>query len=141
MFWLALTTLLIVVTAMGALVRGNRSIGFLRDIAPALPARPPRVSVVIAARDEARGIDAALGALLAQDYPDYELIVVDDRSSDATPAILARTAARDARLTVVRIDELPAGWLGKNYWNSIIAPRAKVRVKGNFSEQRNFCSQ
>ena len=115
MFWLALTTLLIVVTAMGALVRGNRSIGFLRDIAPALPARPPRVSVVIAARDEARGIEAALGALLAQDYPDYELIVVDDRSSDATPAILARTAARDARLTVVRIDELPAGWLGKNY--------------------------
>ena len=115
MFWLALTTLVIVVLATGALVRGNRSIRFLRDIPPALPARPPRVSVVIAARDEARGIEAALDSLLAQDYPDYEVIVVDDRSGDATPAILARMAARSARLTVLRIDELPAGWLGKNY--------------------------
>ena len=115
MFWLALTTFAIVVLAMGVLVRGNRSIRFLRDIPPALPARPPRVSVVIAARDEARGIAAALASLLAQDYPDYEVIVVDDRSADATPAILAGVAARDARLTVLRIDELPAGWLGKNH--------------------------
>jgi hypothetical protein len=115
MFWLALITLVIVVLAMGALVRGNRSIRFLRDIPPALPARPPRVSVVIAARDEARGIEAALDSLLAQDYPDFEVIVVDDRSNDATPAILARKAALDARLKVMRVDELPAGWLGKNH--------------------------
>jgi cellulose synthase/poly-beta-1,6-N-acetylglucosamine synthase-like glycosyltransferase len=115
MFWLALATLVSVVLATGALVRGSRSIRFLRDISPALPARPPRVSVVIAARDEARGIEAALASLLAQDYPDYEVIVVDDRSGDATPAILARMAAGNARLTVLRIDDLPAGWLGKNY--------------------------
>ena len=115
MFWLALTTLAIVVLAMGVLVRGNRSIKYLRDIPPALPARPPRVSFVIAARDEARGIESALASLLAQDYPDYEVIVADDRSGDATPAILARMAARDARLRVLRIDELPPGWLGKNH--------------------------
>jgi cellulose synthase/poly-beta-1,6-N-acetylglucosamine synthase-like glycosyltransferase len=115
MFWLALTTLVVVVLATGILVRGNRSIKFLRDISPALPARPPRVSVVIAARDEAGGIEAALESLLAQNYPDYEVIVVDDRSGDATPAILARKTARNARLTMLRVDELPAGWLGKNY--------------------------
>jgi len=58
---------------------------------------------------------ANAGAALAQDYPNLELTVVDDRSSDATPAILGRVQARDARLRVVRIDGLPAGWLGKNY--------------------------
>ena len=115
MFWLALITLGIVAGAMGLLVRGNRTIKSLNDIAAALPARPPRVSVVIAARDEARGIEAALDSVLAQDYPDYEVIVVDDRSSDATPQILARKAAADSRLKVVRVDALPAGWLGKNY--------------------------
>ena len=98
MFWLALITLVLVVLAMAILVRGNRSIIFLRDVPAALPARPPRVSVVIAARDEERGIEAALDSVLAQDYPDYEVIVIDDRSSDATPQILARKAACNARL-------------------------------------------
>lgn len=114
-FWLALTTLAIVALAVGALVPGNRSIRLLRDVAVMMPVPPPRVSIVVAARDEARSIEAALDSLLAQDYPDYEVIVVDDRSCDATPDILARKAACNPRLTVVRIDELPAGWLGKNH--------------------------
>ena len=90
LFWLALITFAVAAIAMIVLARGLLSIGLLRDAAVALPAPPPRVSVVIAARDEAGGIEAALDSLLAQDYPDYEVIVVDDRSSDATPQILAR---------------------------------------------------
>lgn len=113
--WIALATVVIVVVLMTGLIRGNRSIKYLRDVAVVLPAPAPRVSVVIAARDEARGIGAALESVLAQDYPDFEVIVVDDRSSDATPGIVARMAARDARLNVVRVSALPAGWLGKNY--------------------------
>jgi len=115
MVWLALANLVIVATAMFILVRGNRSIRFLRELPGNLPSTPPRVSIIIAARNEEANLEAALESLLAQDYPDLELTVVDDRSSDATPAILARMQARDARLHVVRIDGLPAGWLGKNY--------------------------
>lgn len=115
LFWLALISLIFVAVAMAGLVRGNRAIRVLRDVPFTLPARPPRVSVVVAARDEERNLETALDSLLAQDYPDYEVIVIDDRSADATPAILERKAARDARLRVVRIDALPVGWLGKNY--------------------------
>ncbi len=115
MVWLALANLVIVAAAMFILVRGNRSIRFLRELPGNLPSTPPRVSIIVAARNEETNLEAALESLLAQDYPDLELTVVDDRSSDATPAILARVQARDARLRVVRIDRLPAGWLGKNY--------------------------
>ncbi len=106
LFWLALSTLVIVTAAMFVLVRGNRSIRFLRDLPEALPARPPRVSLIVAARNEELNVETALDSLLAQDYPDYEIIVVDDRSTDATSQILARVKARHAGLRVVRIDAL-----------------------------------
>jgi hypothetical protein len=114
-FWLALVTLVVVAAAMFVLVRGNRSIRFLCDLPADLPPRPPRVSLIVAARNEERNIETALDSLLAQDYPDYEVIVVDDRSIDSTPQILARAQARNTKLRVVRIAALPEGWLGKNY--------------------------
>ena len=91
-----------------------------RGAIPRLPAtRPPatlpRLSVVVPARDEGSTIGAALQSLLAQDYPGLEVIVVDDRSSDATASVLRELAARDRRLHVLRVDDLPAGWLGKNH--------------------------
>jgi len=75
----------------------------------------PAVSVVIPARNEERNLEHALQSVLALDYPDLEIIVVDDRSTDATGAILARMLGRDARLAVVTIESLPAGWIGKPY--------------------------
>ena len=80
---------------------------------PAGPA--PRVSLVVPARNEERNIERCVRSLLAQDYPDFELIVVDDRSTDGTAAVLGRIAAADPRLSVVRGAEPPAGWLGKNH--------------------------
>lgn len=73
----------------------------------------PRISVVVPARNEERDIEKAVRSLLAQDYPDFEVIVVDDRSTDSTGAILERLAAEDPRLKVVRGAEPPPGWLGK----------------------------
>ena len=76
-------------------------------------ARRPPVSTVVPARDEERGIEGAVRSHLSQDYENLEVIVVDDRSSDRTPEILARLAKEDARLTVVTGVEPPDGWLGK----------------------------
>ncbi len=75
------------------------------------PERIPRVSVIIPARDEERTIELTVRAMLAQSYPDLEIIVVNDRSSDATGAILERL--RSVRLTVIEGEEPPPGWLGK----------------------------
>ncbi|MEN9663505.1 MAG: hypothetical protein RL324_2454 [Verrucomicrobiota bacterium] len=74
---------------------------------------PPRVSVVVAARDEAARIENTVRHVLAQQGVTVELIVVDDRSTDATGRILQELAAGDARLKPCRIETLPDGWLGK----------------------------
>jgi hypothetical protein len=73
----------------------------------------PRISVLVAARDEEEKLAAAMETLLALDYPEMEIVAVDDRSADGTPKILAAFAARDARIRIVRVDALPPGWLGK----------------------------
>jgi glycosyltransferase involved in cell wall biosynthesis len=105
---------LVALTALAQLVWGYLAIPSLRDVPPGR-GNVPRLSVVVAARDEERHIEPAVRALLAQRYPSYELIVVDDRSTDGTADILERLAAAEPRLTVVRIRELPEGWLGKNH--------------------------
>jgi len=73
----------------------------------------PLLSIVVPARDEERSIERCVRSLLAQQWLDIEVIVVDDRSTDATPQILERLACDDARLRVVRGADLPAGWIGK----------------------------
>lgn len=74
-----------------------------------------RVSVLIPARNEAGNIAATVRSLLAQTYPDMELLVLDDQSSDGTAAAAAAAAAGDGRFRLLRGDPLPDGWLGKNW--------------------------
>jgi glycosyltransferase involved in cell wall biosynthesis len=85
----------------------------LGDSPPAADDECPSISVIFAARDEAEKLAPALATLLAQDYPRYEVIAVNDRSQDATGGILREFSAANDRLKVIEISELPAGWLGK----------------------------
>lgn len=62
----------------------------------------PELSVLMPVRDGARWLEEAVGSVLAQNFRDFELIVVDDGSSDATPSLLADFAARDSRIVVIR---------------------------------------
>ena len=86
---------------------------WIKDFAPASDADCPRISILFAARDEEEKLPAALATLMEIDYPDLEVIAVDDRSQDSTGRILERFAAAHPRLRVVHITQLPAGWLGK----------------------------
>lgn len=128
LFWLALTTLLLTVLLAAELLRGERRLPALRAIPPTPGTPAPAVSIVVAARDEARHIEAALTSLLRLDYPDYEVLVVDDRSSDATGAILARLAASEPRLRPLTVATLPPDWLGKNHalWLGAGAARGEL---------------
>ena len=99
-------------------------IGDARDGDPPFP----RLSVVVAARNEEACVDQALSSLLALDYPDYEVIFVDDRSQDRTGVIADRRSAQDDRLRVLHVEELPAGWFGKNHasWHGALAARGDL---------------
>ncbi len=79
------------------------------------PGELPKVSVVVAAKDEEDNIETCVRGLLEQDYPSLELIVVDDRSRDRTPAILRRLAEEAGnRLRIITVKTLSVGWFGKN---------------------------
>jgi chlorobactene glucosyltransferase len=73
----------------------------------------PLISVCVPARNEERNIGRCVEALLAQDYPNFEVIVLDDRSTDSTPEVLRRYAIQNDRLKVLHGADLPAGWAGK----------------------------
>ena len=73
----------------------------------------PRLSVIIAARNEAGTIENALKSVLAQNYPNLEIILVNDRSNDGTDEILQKLAEKDPRVLIHHVEELPPGWLGK----------------------------
>src|SRR5947208_8901520 len=97
--------------------RGGFWLGRERDKTnPARPAVPPSIAVVVPARNEADNIAQSVMSLLAQDYPSFSLVLVDDDSHDGT-ADIARRAAGEAgakdRLTVIRAGALPPRWTGK----------------------------
>jgi glycosyltransferase involved in cell wall biosynthesis len=92
---------------------GASRLPWVKDYAPAADLDCPRISILFAARDEEEKLSAALATLMEIDYPNLEVIAVDDRSKDATGRILDEFAAAHPRLRVVQIAELPTGWLGK----------------------------
>ena len=85
----------------------------LDDVAPTHDG--PRVSIVIPARNEAHNIGRCVSTILAAAYGDFEVIVVDDGSTDGTAAVAREAGAGDARLRVVANTPLPTDWFGKQW--------------------------
>ena len=119
--------LLVWTAAVALLVRGRR---FYRKLS-AVPFSPeerhglPRLSVLVPACNEADTVERAMQSLLAIDYPNLEIIAVNDRSTDATGAILDRMAKNNTRLRVRHVRELPPGWLGKNHAMHVASEEAE----------------
>ena len=120
-------TLLLVVGAVLVLLYQGAAILFayqLTRLEPLPPESAPtsrgRVSVIIAARNEADDLGGTLDDLLAQDYPDLEIVVVEGGSTDATRDVIA---ARGPRVRLVDEPPLPAGWVGKS-WACWVGARA-----------------
>jgi glycosyltransferase involved in cell wall biosynthesis len=78
-------------------------------------ADPPLVSAILPAKDEEGNLAECLVSVRRQTYPNLEILVVDDRSTDRTGAIARGIAATDPRIRVLRIDRLPPGWTGKTH--------------------------
>lgn len=114
-FWWAVATLAAVGLVTAQLAIYSRQLAPLTGEPPLEGTALPRVSIVIAGRNEERDIERGIDSLLALDYPALELIAVDDRSTDRTGEILDHRAAADPRLKVVHVTELPPHWLGKNH--------------------------
>jgi chlorobactene glucosyltransferase len=93
-------------------LRGTR---FLDEYSASAPDDAPLVSIVVPARDEARNIEPCLRSILASTWPAFEVIVVDDHSTDDTGTIARRVAAGDARVHVLDAPSLPDGWFGKQW--------------------------
>ena len=88
----------------------------LREAEPFGP-DAPLVSILVPARNEALNIEACAGSLLAQDYPNCELLVLDDHSEDATSDLLRGLGVSESgeRARLIRGEALPPGWCGKNW--------------------------
>ena len=105
LFWVALACYLIV----------NRAkVSYLRNVKLAL-SEHPSVVIVIAVRNEEATIEEALRSVCKLDYPRYRVLVINDRSTDNTPVILRTIAKEFPVLSILNIQSLPDGWMGKNH--------------------------
>jgi len=114
MGWLAAVQFAWVVWVLIYLIRNQLHVERVQPAGGPLAGYPP-VSVCVPARNEERDLGACLASLLRQDYPDFEVIVVDDQSTDGTAEVISSFAAGEKRLLALSGEALPEGWVGKTY--------------------------
>jgi chlorobactene glucosyltransferase len=90
-----------------------------------LPEPAPLISILIPARNEAANIGVCLDSLRQQDYPNFEILVLDDSSTDGTGDIVAQIAAEDSRVRLLHGKSLPQGWAGKPFACHQLAQEAR----------------
>ena len=107
------------------LILNMRALHKLGDEEGGLPEPLPLISILIPARDEESDIVTCLESLLRQDYPNYEILVLDDSSSDNTASVVEQIAAVDPRVRLLRGKPLPPGWAGKPFACHQLASQAR----------------
>ena len=90
-----------------------------------LPEPAPLISILVPARNEEANIGICLESLWQQEYPNFETLVLDDSSTDGTADIVARIAAEDSRVRLLRGQPLPPGWAGKTFACHQLAQEAR----------------
>jgi chlorobactene glucosyltransferase len=120
--YLAITTLICIYFLLLSLK--NRETLRTFTYSPSLT-KAPRLSVLIPARDEELNITGCLESLLEQDYPNYEILVIDDNSNDRTWHILSAYAKKYQKLKIFKGKPLPRGWVGKQYACQQLIDRAQ----------------
>jgi chlorobactene glucosyltransferase len=90
-----------------------------------VPKPAPLISVLIPARNEEENIENCLKSLQKQDYPNFEVLVLDDNSKDRTAELVERMAAKDGRIKLIKGQPLPPGWAGKPFACYQLAEKAK----------------
>jgi glycosyltransferase involved in cell wall biosynthesis len=106
----------------------DRGLDILTARSPRYSAQaPPLITAIIPAKDEEKTLAECLESVCAQTYPNLEILVVDDRSSDRTGAIARRAAETDPRVRVITITHLPDGWTGKTNALQVAADQARGR--------------
>lgn len=89
--------------------------------------RPPLVSIMVPARNEAENIKMCVKSLLKQDYANIEILILDDNSTDDTSLIVKRIAEKDSRVKLITGKPLKDGWIGKSYACHQLAKHARGR--------------
>ena len=107
------------------LILNLRSLHKLGDEKEELPEPLPLISILIPSRNEESDIVSCLESLRRQDYPNYEILVLDDNSSDNTAAVVEEIAAADPRVKLLRGEPLPQGWAGKPFACHQLASQAR----------------
>ena len=85
----------------------------------------PKISVLVPARNEEQRIRPCLGTLADSNYPDLEILVLDDHSSDGTAELVLQQAKEDSRIRLLKGKDLPSGWTGKAWACHQLAQQAK----------------
>lgn len=127
-FFSALVFLLSLITLCQVII-GSRKMKNLGDSQPASPGvHPPLVSIIIPACNEEPTLEPALRSLVRMDYLHREIIVIDDRSTDGTYALMKKLAREFPEIRLEQVSELPPGWLGKNHALYFGAKRARGEI-------------
>ena len=90
-----------------------------------IPDEAPLISILIPARDEEENIATCLESLRGQEYPNYEILVLDDNSTDETASIVSRIAAEDSHVQLIKGEPLPEDWAGKPFACYQLAKKAR----------------
>lgn len=92
-----------------------------QNILPDLPA----ISVIVCVLNEEKNIESVAHSLVNLNYPNLDIIIVNDRSTDKTPEILNQLKMSYPQLNIIHIEQLPAGWFGKNHASFVASKQAK----------------